>query len=94
MGLFQKLFDTEYKELIIPESFIKTGRSSPFNKSGAKLLVSLFISCKWLLTIFQPFSLNHDFFVFKNVDEECVSVMYKRRDGQHINLHVSPQLSK
>lgn len=25
--------------------------------------------------------LNHDFFVFKNVDEECVSVMYKRRDG-------------
>lgn len=25
--------------------------------------------------------LNHDFFVFKNVDEECVSVMYKRKDG-------------
>lgn len=25
--------------------------------------------------------LNHDFFVFKNVDEECVSVIYKRRDG-------------
>ena len=25
--------------------------------------------------------LNHDFFVFKNIDEECVSVMYKRRDG-------------
>ncbi len=25
--------------------------------------------------------LNHDFFVFKNIDEECVSVMYKRKDG-------------
>lgn len=25
--------------------------------------------------------LNHDFFVFKNVEEECVSVMYKRKDG-------------
>ncbi|MDE5539020.1 MAG: ribosome-associated translation inhibitor RaiA [Bacilli bacterium] len=25
--------------------------------------------------------LNHDFFVFKNVDEECVSVMYRRKDG-------------
>lgn len=25
--------------------------------------------------------LNHDFFVFKNVDEECVSVMYRRKDN-------------
>lgn len=25
--------------------------------------------------------LNHDFFVFKNVDEECVSVLYKRKDS-------------
>ncbi len=25
--------------------------------------------------------LNHDFFVFKNIDEECVSVLYTRRDG-------------
>ena len=31
--------------------------------------------------ILQMELLNHDFFVFKNVDEECVSVMYKRRDG-------------
>ncbi len=31
--------------------------------------------------ILQMDLLNHDFFVFKNVDEECVSVMYKRRDG-------------
>ena len=25
--------------------------------------------------------LNHDFFVFKNLDEDCVSVLYKRKDG-------------
>ena len=31
--------------------------------------------------ILQMELLNHDFFVFKNVDEECVSVMYKRKDG-------------
>ncbi len=24
---------------------------------------------------------NHDFFVFKNTDEECVSVLYKRKDN-------------
>ena len=24
--------------------------------------------------------LGHDFFVFKNIDEECVSVIYKRKD--------------
>ncbi len=32
--------------------------------------------------------LNHDFFVFKNVDEECVSVMYKRRDGNYGIINV------
>lgn len=25
--------------------------------------------------------LDHDFFVFKNIDEECVSVIYKRKDA-------------
>lgn len=27
--------------------------------------------------------LNHDFFVFKNIDEECISVLYKRKDGSY-----------
>jgi putative sigma-54 modulation protein len=27
--------------------------------------------------------LNHDFFVFKNIDEECVSVIYERKDGNY-----------
>ena len=30
--------------------------------------------------ILQMELLNHDFFVFKNIDEECVSVLYKRKD--------------
>lgn len=25
--------------------------------------------------------LNHDFFVFKNIDEDCVSVLYRRKDN-------------
>ena len=32
--------------------------------------------------ILQMELLNHDFFVFKNIDEECVSVIYKRKDGK------------
>lgn len=32
--------------------------------------------------ILQMQLLNHDFFVFKNTDEECVSVIYKRKDNK------------
>ena len=32
--------------------------------------------------------LNHDFFVFKNIDEECVSVIYKRKDGKYGIINV------
>lgn len=31
--------------------------------------------------ILQMELLGHDFFVFKNIDEECISVLYKRKDG-------------
>ena len=31
--------------------------------------------------ILQMELVNHDFFVFKNIEEECVSVVYKRTDG-------------
>lgn len=33
--------------------------------------------------ILQMELLGHDFFVFKNVDENCISVLYKRRDGNY-----------
>lgn len=32
--------------------------------------------------------LNHDFFAFKNTDEECVSVIYRRKDGTYGILNV------
>lgn len=38
--------------------------------------------------ILQMELLNHDFFVFKNVDEECVSVVYKRRDKDYGIINV------
>jgi len=33
--------------------------------------------------ILQMELLNHDFFMFKNIDEECISVIYKRKDGEY-----------
>ena len=38
--------------------------------------------------ILQMELINHDFFGFKNVEEDCVSIVYKRKDGHYgiINL--------
>lgn len=33
--------------------------------------------------ILQMELLDHDFFVFNNIDEECISVLYKRKDGAY-----------
>jgi len=33
--------------------------------------------------ILQMELLNHDFFIFNNIDEECTSVLYKRKDGNY-----------
>lgn len=38
--------------------------------------------------ILQMQLLNHDFFVFKNIDEECVSVIYKRKDSKYGIINV------
>ena len=38
--------------------------------------------------IIQIELLNHDFFVFKNVNEECVSVLYRRKDGKYGIINV------
>ena len=32
--------------------------------------------------ILQMELLNHDFFMFKNIDEDCISVLSKRKDGK------------
>lgn len=33
--------------------------------------------------ILQMELIDHDFFVFKNIEEECISVIYKRKDGSY-----------
>ena len=38
--------------------------------------------------ILQMELLNHDFFVFKNIDEESMSVLYKRKDGEYGIINV------
>ncbi|MBQ2892266.1 MAG: ribosome-associated translation inhibitor RaiA [Bacilli bacterium] len=38
--------------------------------------------------VLQMRLLNHDFFVFKNIDEECVSVIYKRKDNKYGIINV------
>ena len=38
--------------------------------------------------ILQIELLNHDFFVFKNIDEDCVSVLYKRKDNSYGIINV------
>ncbi len=45
----------------------KTLESKPMDEEEALLQMEL---------------VDHDFFVFKNIDEECVSVLYKRKDGK------------
>ena len=61
----------EEEEIEIPQNEIvkrKTIESKPMGEEEAILQMEL---------------LNHDFFVFKNVDEECTSVLYKRKDGNY-----------
>ena len=38
--------------------------------------------------VLQSSLLGHDFFVFKNIDEECVSVLYLRKDGSYGIINV------
>lgn len=33
--------------------------------------------------ILQMELLNHDFFIFNNIDEDCASVLYRRKDGHY-----------
>ena len=39
--------------------------------------------------ILQYELLGHDFFVFKNIDEECTSVLYKRKDGNYGIININ-----
>lgn len=62
--------DFEEEKEVIENSIIKrkTIDTKPMDEEEAILQMEL---------------LGHDFFVFKNVDEECISVIYKRKDGNY-----------
>ena len=38
--------------------------------------------------ILQMELINHDFFGFKNVEEDCVSIVYKRKDGHYGSINL------
>ncbi|MDD4188381.1 MAG: ribosome-associated translation inhibitor RaiA [Bacilli bacterium] len=65
------IFDNDYDSYKENESKIikrKDIKSKPMDEEEAILQMEL---------------LNHDFFIFKNIQEECFSVIYKRKDGQY-----------
>jgi putative sigma-54 modulation protein len=60
-------FETEEPEQVLKIVKRKDIDTKPMNEDEAIIQMQL---------------LNHDFFVFKNIDEECVSVIYLRKDGK------------
>ncbi len=60
-------FETEETEEDLPIVKRKTLETKPMNEEEAILQMQL---------------LGHDFFIFNNIDEECISVLYKRKDGK------------
>lgn len=70
-ALAEFTFDYEIEEEEISENSIvkrKNIETKPMDEEEAILQMEL---------------LGHDFFVFKNIDEECISVIYKRKDGNY-----------
>ena len=68
-------FDYEPDEKENEEKIVKrkTVESKPMDEEEAILQMEL---------------INHDFFAFKNVKEECISVVYKRKDGHYGIINV------
>lgn len=73
---FEMNFDFDVKDAEIEENDIvkrKDIEMKPMDEAEAILQIEL---------------LNHDFFVFKNIDEDCVSVLYKRKDKSYGIINV------
>lgn len=73
---FEMNFDFDVEDEEIEESVIVKRKNidmKPMDEAEAVLQIEL---------------LNHDFFVFKNIDEDCVSVIYKRKDGSYGIINV------
>lgn len=66
-------FDTDGIEALTKIVKRKNVKTKPMDEDEAVLQMEL---------------LNHDFFAFKNLDEECVSVVYKRKDNSYGILNI------
>lgn len=77
----------KYKNIESVEfNFDYTDEKEPEEENTSKIVKRKNISMKPMdeeEAILQIELLNHDFFVFKNIDEECVSVLYLRKDGNY-----------
>ncbi len=61
-------FETDEEEEELPIVKRKRLDTKPMNEEEAILQMQL---------------LGHDFFIFQNVDEDCISVLYRRKDGKY-----------
>lgn len=61
-------FETDEEEEELPIVKRKRLDTKPMNEEEAILQMQL---------------LGHDFFIFQNVDEDCISVLYRRKDGNY-----------
>ena len=65
---------------------ISTSFKTDVDKNNAKIVKRKTVETKPMdeeEAILQMELINHDFFVFKNIDENCFSVTYKRKDGSY-----------
>lgn len=72
---FEMNFDFEAEEVEDPGKIVKRKNMDmkPMDEEEAILQIEL---------------LGHDFFVFKNIDEDCVSVLYRRKDDSYGIINV------
>ena len=83
--------NNKYKNVEISEFNFNFELDSEEEQSDTKIIKRKNISMKPMdeeEAILQLELLNHDFFVFKNIDEECVSVIYKRKDSNYGIINV------
>ena len=79
-------FERRYKNIKEEPSFILDHNIAKEEQDDSKIVKRKTIDTKPMTeeeAILQSELLNHDFFVFKNIDTSSVSVLYKRKDGNY-----------
>lgn len=75
-----------YKNIEVPEFKFNDDKEENDEQNESSIVKRKNVSMKPMdeeEAMLQIELLNHDFFVFKNIDEECVSVLYKRKAGNY-----------